>query len=270
MKKKAMVSRSILMVTAMLMLFVLVPASAGEAFAATNKANKAARVKVSFNGKKSTTDAAWDQNTYGIQTALKSKGKVKKGTAVSYKILVPKSLLKTNNGDLSFCMDLILCDRKDGDTYYGVGMVNKTRWVGIHKEGNMAYLNVYNEVKDKEEGNVAFNGKGTKKVGNATISQQGKYYVITMKDTLRDTYYDFKTGKDKKLNTKKNYYLIPEFVIHGENCKANGEIFLDELTVKGAKKQTVTFNKKDYATVDARHFGGKDWNSKLKVAEVFY
>lgn len=74
---------------------------------------------------------------------------------------------------------------------------------------------------------------------------------------------------DRKLNTKKNDYLIPEFVIHGEDCKTNGEIFLDELTVKGAKKQTVTLNKKIMQRQGLGILEGKA-GIRSKVAEVFY
>lgn len=269
MEKRTMRSRVLTILMAVLTLFVSVAVFPQDTVAAAAK-NKAVRIKVSFNGKESTTDKIWDQNTYGISTLLKSKSKVKKNTTVSYKVVVPKTLLKKNGDVLLFCMDLNLLEKYKDGSYRGVGSINKTRWCSIRKEGKKVYLGIYNEVKDKDEGEVVVKGKKVQKVGNATIKEQGKYYVITMKDTLRNTYYDYKTDKNKKINTKKSYYLMPEFVIHGDCSKLSGEIYLDEFTVNAAKKQTVTFNKKDYTEVGGRHYGGKDWYSKTKVVNFSY
>lgn len=56
-------------------LFLFVTVIPEEVHAASNKAFK---LKVSFNGKESTTDKIWDQNTYSVQTDLKNTSKLNK------------------------------------------------------------------------------------------------------------------------------------------------------------------------------------------------
>lgn len=242
-----------------LMVSLLVPLAAFpvKVDAATNKA---VRIKVSYDGKKQVSDSDWDKNTYSIYTQLPKTSKVKSGMTVSYKFYLPKTLLKKNGDTLLFCMDLNLFTYdKKAKEYSAVGAILKTRWCQVYLDGKKVKMNVYNETKDKIE-------KNTSKY--ASIKTQGKYYVITMKDVLGSTYFDYKTGKDKKINTKTAYTIAPEFVIHGDCSKLSGYVYLDQLTVNAVKKQTVTYNKKDYAEVNAIHYGGKDWTSKWKIVSI--
>lgn len=269
MKKRTMKSRIAAGMIAVFTLFLFVTVIPEEVYAASNKAFK---LKVSFNGKESTTDKIWDQNTYSVQTDLKSTSKVKKTTTVSYRVLVPKKLLKKNNDELLFCMDLILLrdlDKKEL-IYKDAGALYKTRWCKLSKSDGKVYLAIHNEVTGKDERKVAADNKKVKKLGSrAAIEVKGDYYVITMKDTLQNKVYDFSTGKRKNPDTKKTYHLGAEFCVHGDCSKLSGYIYLDEFTVTTAKKQTVTFNhKKEYKAVAARHFGGKKWDKNGKIVSL--
>ncbi|MDO5423462.1 MAG: hypothetical protein Q4F41_07025 [Eubacteriales bacterium] len=258
---KSYVTLAIAALFALLLSFAVFPQ---DALAASNKA---ARLKVSFNGD---IEGDWDQNTYSIISELPKTTKVKNKMTVTYKLHVPKTLLKKSGDTVLFCMDLNLYTyNSKTDTYTGIGSINKTRWCQLRKEGKKTYLSVYNESTDKTEGEVEIKSTKTQKVKYATVKEEGKYYVITMKDVLGSTYYDYKTGKDKKINTKKTYTILPELVVHGDTSKLTGYVYLDEFTVNAVKKQTVTFNnKKSYNWVDARHYGRKKWSSKLKIVSI--
>lgn len=269
MRKATTEPRFTALLAAVLTLAVCVTSFPMDAVAATNKG---ARLKVSFNGKESISDEIWDQNTYGLSVPLTKKSKIKKNTTVSYKMLIPKNLLKKNDDSLMFSMDLVLCgayNKKEKRYEKPLGMINKTTWCQIDKEGKKIYLSTYNEKTDKHSKRIAAQGSKVKKSGNATIKEQGSYYVITMKDTLPNTCFNFQTQKNVKVNSKTSYYIIPELVVHGDCSKLSGYVYYDEFSVNAATKQTVTFSKKsDYNGLDARHFGGKNWESNCKLVNL--
>lgn len=269
MRKTTTKSRFTALLAAVLALVVCVTSFPVDAVAA---ANKGARLKVSFNGKESVSDEIWDQNTYGLSVPLTKKSKIKKNTTVSYKMLIPKDLLKKDGDALMFCMDLVLCgtyNKKKNLYEKPAGMINKTTWCQLEKEGKKIYLSTYNEKTDKHTKRIASQGSKVKKSGNATVKEQGSYYVITMKDTLPNTCFNFQTQKNVKVDSKKSYYIIPELVVHGDCSKLSGYVYYDEFSVNAATKQTVNFSKKSaYNGLDARHFGGKNWESNCKLVNL--
>lgn len=245
-------------IAALLLLCVslaLLPARANAA------SNKAIRLKVAFDG----TDSDWDNNTFSIDTCLKKTSKVKSGITITSKIYVPKTLLKKNGDSIGFCNDLMLLTYNSKEKYYqGVGSINKTRWFFISKDGKNLNVNVYNEKKDKTEADFTVKENKAKSSKYVSVKTKGKYYVITLIDKLGNTYYDYAADKEKKLNTKKTYTLVHSLVVHGECSKLSGYIYLDELSVNAVKKQTITYDKKDYKTIGGSHFGGKNWKKNAK------
>lgn len=220
--------------------------------------NKAARLYVSFDGKKEVKEQDWDKHVYSIDTMLSKTSKIKSGMTVSYKIYIPKTLFKKNGDGIDFCMDLgLLTQDKKTKQYKGIGSVNKTRWISVEKNGKKISLGGCNDATGKVTNNPKY----------ASIKTSGKYYVLTMKDTLGKVYYDYKAEKEKKINTKTAYTLVPSLVVHGYGSKFSGYIYLDEFTVKAAKTLKVTFNKKDYKDMGAWYWGGKDWTNKLKIVK---
>lgn len=219
--------------------------------------NKAARLYVTFDGKEEVKDGDWDKHVYSIGLFLPKTSKVKSGMTVSYKIYIPKSLFKKDGDYVDICMDLTLAG-KDKNGYYGVGSIYKTRWVSIEKRGKKFEGRICNDVTGKMEKFSKY----------ASLKSSGNYYVLTMKDVLGKNYYDYKARKNKKINTKTAYTLIPELVIHG-NGKFSGYIYLDEFTVKAAKTQKVTFSgAKEYTNLGASYWGSKDWTKKLKIVKL--
>lgn len=277
MKKTTTKSHITMLLAAVLALVVTVASFPANAVAATNKG---VRLKVSFNGKEKESisddaaDEVWDQNTYNLEVPLTKKSKIKKNTTVSYKVLVPKKLLKKNDDTLMFCMDLLLMgtyNKKQNRYEKPEYIINKTSWAQITKKGKKVSLCVYNEKKDKHSKSVTVSGSKVKKSGNATIKEQGSYYVITMKDTLPNTGTNLKSQKNGKVNAKKSYYIIPQLVVHGDCSKLSGYIYYDEFTVNAVTKQTVTFSQNsayNKRELHAGHFGGKNWEKNFKVVNL--
>lgn len=236
--------------------FVVFPAEADAA------ANKAVRLRVSFNGKSEKTEADWDRNSYQVAAANKTQGNLKSKTIVSCKVYIPKTLLKKNGDFLNFYADMNLftyAPKNTGSEFWN--KKTKTEWNGsisgmhvvyVTKKGNKCSLKVYNSVKDKNE-------KSPKKY--ATIKSSGKYYVLNMKGVLENKYIDTK-GKTRKLNTKKKYILSPVMTIHGAG-KTSGYIYVDKITVKAVKSYKITFNKKDYRAMDVCRNDGKKVKWKI-------
>lgn len=234
------------------LLFVLLPSA--NVSAATNKA---ARLSVTFDGKKEKAEGDWDKHVYSIDAWLPKTMKVKSGMTVSYKLYIPVTLLKTEGDSLDICMDLTLLTKKKTG-YQGVGSINKSRWLTLTKQGKKVVGSIYNETLDKEE---KFSKYGT-------LKKSGKYYIITMKDVLGKYYYDYATQKDKKINTKTTYTIIQSLVIHGTG-KFSGYVYLDEYSVKASQTQKITFNStKGYKNLSALYWGGKDWTKKLKIVKL--
>lgn len=239
-------------------LFALALSLAAFTTRAEAAANKAARLYVSFDGKKEVKEEDWSKHVYSIDPMLPKTSKIKSGMTVTYKVYFPKTLLKKDGDGIDICMDLNLLtqDKKTG-AYKRIGSVNKARWAFVKKEGKKVSLQVCKDAT----------GAVIKNPSYASIKSSGKYYVVTMKDVLGKVYYDNKTGKEKTINTKTSYTIAPSLVIHGIG-KFSGYIYLDELTVKAAKTQKVTFNKKDYKDIQAIYWGGKDWTKKLKITKL--
>lgn len=224
---------SVLFLTAVLSVLLL----PGTVFAG----NKAARLKVSYfpqTGKEDVVNEEWSKNAYQFEVTMKTKTALKKQNYESAKILVPKSMFKKDGDAISFMLNMSACKKKNKE-YPTKFYCQSHLWFELQVSGKKKKLSLYDELY-----------KYKKASKFASVKEKGKYYVLTFKNIpVCRSIYDAETGSsfEKLTPDSTKYYLTPVlFYYCNFKHKGHGYVYLDEVSVKAKKTQTVTFNKVNY------------------------
>ncbi len=226
-------------------ILAIMPVTSAEA------ANKAARIRVSFNGKKG--EKAIEKNMYGVSAGFKKTNTMKKNMKVSSKVYVPKSAIKKNGDQVHLDVALTAVDFKKGGKKDLLSFTVGKYTVLLCKERG--------KVKLKK---IAGNGKVTSAGKYASFKKSGKYYVVSLKNIpMNNTMSAFDEDcSEVAMDTKKAHTLAVDVSVTGLCSKTKGYVYVDDITVKAKKTQKIKFNTKDYRPET------RGVNAKLKITTI--
>ena len=218
-------------------------------------ADKGMKFPVRFPGIKGVaeSDARWESTTYIMDVLFPGAIKAKSPLTYAGKVYIPKSLFK-NGGYLMICVDYVMYNKENGEEYTSYGEVNHRDWITIGRDASEKEVAI-GIIDDKTGKSGAIGNKGS-------FKSVGSYYVLNFKN-LRSmaTYTKYGAKKNQEglpIVTNKALYPMLNVIFHADFPKTvSGTIYIDQISVTGAKTLTASFEKQDWLFMDGRRSWSK-------------